>query len=325
MVDDAAGSTRIIILNYRTPALVVDCLASLADEVRALTATSVVVVDNGSGDDSVDVIGAALRVHGWEAWASLLPLSDNLGFAGGNNVAIQAALSSRQPPDWLLLLNSDTLIRPGAVQALLAWGAALPQAGIIGARLEDPDGAPQASAFRFPSLGGEIEAGLGMAVASRALARWRMPLPISEASGWADWTPGACMLIRRAVFETIGLFDTGYFMYYEDVDFCLRARRAGWRCWHAPDSRVVHLVGRSRQSEEGHVAHRLPPAWFVSRRRYFLKHHGPAYTALCDATRLVSEAVGRTKRALRPATNDVLPLSLADLWRYSPFGQEPRP
>src|SRR4051812_46672849 len=121
----------IVIVNYRTAALTVDCLRSLAAEIQSLPAgTRVVVTDNASGDDSVEQLNRAVRDNGWSDWAGVMPLPRNGGFAWGNNEAVRPALQSQDPPDYVLLLNPDTLVRPGAVSALLEFMDAHPAAGI---------------------------------------------------------------------------------------------------------------------------------------------------------------------------------------------------
>jgi GT2 family glycosyltransferase len=108
------------------------------------------------------------------------------------------------------------------------------------------------------------------------------PAPPIEARR-VDWVSGASLMVRREVFETIGWLDEGYFMYYEEVDFCRRAALAGWTCWYVPTSRVVHLVGGASESGPGRAHRRRMPAyWFASRRRYFLTHKGKARTFLAD-------------------------------------------
>ena len=219
----------IVILNYRSASLCIDCLRSLAPEVAANDGTKVVVTDAPSGDDSVARIGAAIGEQGWADWCTLTPLAKNGGFAYGNNEAIKPALASVDKPDYVLLLNPDTVVRPGAVDALLAFMDANPKAGIAGSRLEHPDGAPQRSAFRFPSVLSEVESGMRLGPVSKALKRRIVAPPVPQGAEpvRTDWVAGASMIVRREVFEAIGLLDDGYFMYFEEVDFCLRAARAG--------------------------------------------------------------------------------------------------
>src|SRR4051812_1923790 len=137
----------VVIVNFRTGDLVVDCLRSLAPEISAVSSARVVVVDNASGDGSIDAVTHALWIEGWQDWVSTLPMTHNGGFAAGNNAAIQQALCCEDPPEYILLLNPDTIVRPGAVNRLLEFMDAWPTVGIAGSRLENPDGRPQRSAF----------------------------------------------------------------------------------------------------------------------------------------------------------------------------------
>jgi GT2 family glycosyltransferase len=159
----------VVTLNYRTHRLTIDCLQSLENEVRAIPGVQVVVSDNASGDGSVEQIGRAIAENNWDDWATLMPLDRNGGFAFGNNAPIRAALQSQLKPDYVLLLNPDTVVRPGALQALLDFMNANPQVGIAGSRLEDPDGTPQHSAFRFHSFLSEIDSGLRLGLVTKLL------------------------------------------------------------------------------------------------------------------------------------------------------------
>ncbi len=128
------ASMRVVIVSYRSAGLVIDCLRSLAPEVASLSDCKVVVVENASGDDSIERLGTAITSSGWSAWVELLPSPRNGGFAAGNNVALRPLLAAGRPPDYVLLLNPDTIVRPGALGALLAFIAARPEVGIVGRR-----------------------------------------------------------------------------------------------------------------------------------------------------------------------------------------------
>jgi GT2 family glycosyltransferase len=289
----------IVIVNYRTTDLTVDCLRSLAAEVGPAGARAV-VTDNLSGDDSVKRIATAIAENGWSAWASLLPLNHNGGFACGNNAGIRPAMESSDPPDYVLLLNPDTIVRPGALGGLLDFMDANPKVGITGSRLEHPDGTPQRSAFRFHSVASELESGLRLGFVSRLLSRIIVAPPVPAETCPTDWVAGASMMIRREVFSRIGLMDEGYFMYFEEVDFCLRANRAGWPCWYVPASRVVHLVGQSsgvtdiKQSRK-----RRPQYWFASRKRFFTNNFGPVRTFLANLAWAGAFATYRLRRVIQ--------------------------
>lgn len=289
----------VVIVNYRTADLTIDCLTSLQDEIASIPGVCVVVIDNASGDDSARRIAAAIASNSWSSWVTFQPLDHNGGFAWGNNAAIRAALQSTEPPQYVLLLNPDTIVWPGAVSALLNFMDAHPAVGIAGSRLEHPDGTAQRSAFRFPTPLSELEEGLRIAAVSRLLKKRVVAPPAPCDAGPTEWVAGASMMIRKAVFDAIGLLDESYFMYYEETDFCRRAKLAGWPCWYVPQSRVVHLVGQSSGITDARQARKRRPAyWFESRRRYFLIHCGRAKTLLADLFWAIGFAQWRFRRAL---------------------------
>src|SRR5262249_32746753 len=141
----------VVIVNFRVAQLVIDCLHSLAAELASVASIHVSVCENGTGDDSAERIQRAIEDNGWQTWCTLMQLEVNLGFTGGNNVIIRPALESPDPPEYVLLLNPDTIVRPNALTALVDFMELNPGIGIAGSRLEDPDGTPQRSAFRFKS------------------------------------------------------------------------------------------------------------------------------------------------------------------------------
>ncbi|MDB5357190.1 MAG: glycosyl transferase family 2 [Phycisphaerales bacterium] len=321
----------IVIVNYRTASLTIDSLRSLADEIPALAGARAVITDNASGDDSIARLGAAITDNGWSNWASLLPLNRNGGFAYGNNAGIRPALESSDPPQYVLLLNPDTVVRMGALRQLVEFMDAHPQVGIAGSRLEDPDGTPQRSAFRFHSIGSELESGLRLGFVSRMLSRKVVAPPAPTEAGPTDWVAGASMIIRREVFRDIGLMDEGYFMYFEEVDFCLRASRAGWPCWYVPASRVVHLVGQSSGvTDVKKAGNRRPAYWFESRRRFFVNNFGRVRAFIANVAWTAGFAAFRARQFVQRKADTDPACLLRDFLRYNfllPFpsaGREPK-
>ena len=306
----------VVILNYRTAQLTIDCLQSLVLEIQALPGAQIIVADNDSQDGSVEQIAAAIASEGWNKWVSLRPLSSNGGFAMGNNSVIRLAIQSPLPPKYFLLLNPDTVVHPGGLTELVTFMDQHPEAGIAGSRLENPDGSPQHSAFRFPSIFSELDYGLHIGIVTALLKKWEVAPPISEKICQTDWLSGASMMIRYEVFAAVGLLDEHYFMYYEELDFCLQAHKSGWSCWYVPQSRVIHLVG---QSSGFNTPKRRPQYWFDSRRRYFLKNHGWLYTAIADATWMVSFMTRRLREIFQSQSDTEPPYLLNDFWANSVF------
>jgi GT2 family glycosyltransferase len=308
----------VIIVNYRTADLTVDALASLEPEMTGVAPAQVVVVDNDSGDGSFERISACIAAKNWESWASVLAAGRNGGFASGNNFGRARALGRWSAPKYVHLLNPDTVVRPGALTALVAFMDAHAAVGIAGSRLEDAAGVPQRSAFRFPSVLSELEAAARLGPLSRLLTRWVVAPPISETACESDWVSGASMIVRREVFDTVGALDERYFMYYEEVDFTWRARRAGWKCWYVPASRVVHLAGRSSGvTDPRQTRRRRPDYWFDSRRRYMLTHLGRRGAVLADLACAVGHVTLLARCAIERRQSDTPDRFLRDFARHS--------
>lgn len=269
-------SVGVVVVSYNTAELLRACLASLEGCALPLR---VVVVDNASGDGSAAAARAAFPA------AEVIGLERNLGYAGGTNVGLAAlgfaasagGVGPGERPDYVLILNPDTVVRPGAVEALAAFMAAHPRVGLVGPRLLNPDGTLQRAAFRFPTLGmalldlfppGEVLPG-------RLYDSWwqgRYPQEGGEAPFPIDHPLGAVMLIRRAALEQVGGMDEGYFMYSEEVDWCWRIRAAGWAIWQVPAARVAHVGGAATRQ----FRWRMLVALYRSRARFLALHRPPA-------------------------------------------------
>lgn len=295
-------TTWIVIVNYRTAELAIDCLRSLSSQVADLAGGRAAVIDNASGDGSAEKLSAAIEREGWSSWAMVMPLDRNGGFSFGNNAGVRMALSAPQPPANVMLLNPDTLVRPGAIKALVQFMESHPEAGIAGSQLEDPDGGMAPSAHRFPSPLSELEAGARLAVLSRLLHRYVVtPVLPQHTAHSCDWVSGASMMIRRQVIADIGWIDEDFFLYFEEVDFCRRARMAGWKCWLIPDSRVVHLEGASTGISVS--SSRRGKYWYDSRRRFFVKHYGIAGLIAADTLRAIGRLSFMARKALHLCAN----------------------
>jgi N-acetylglucosaminyl-diphospho-decaprenol L-rhamnosyltransferase len=258
----------VLVVSYNVRDLLDACLASLvADGVRAGLDLRLLVVDNASADGSADLVGQRYPA------AELLRSDANRGFGGGANLGLTRLgfPSGGEAP--VLLLNPDTEVRPGALTRLLASLCELPDAGVIGPGLTYADGSPQHAAFRFPGL---LQTGFDLfpphwrLAESRLNGRYgpqeRRGLPFA-----CDHVLGAAMLLRPQTIRDIGLFDEGFFMYCEEIDWCWRAARMGWRTWSEPRATLVHHAGRSTSQFAGPMYVEL----WRSRYRLARKHGGP--------------------------------------------------
>lgn len=310
---------HVIIVNFCTGSLVVACLESLAAERVTYPRLRAVVVDNASRDGSAELIAAAIAARGWD-WVQLIEHGSNGGFGAGNNIGICWALDRAEPADLYWLLNPDTEVRRSAVREMAAFMRAHPQAGIAGTALLEGDGRLWPHAFRFPTILSEMERGAQLGFVSRLLRNKAVLRTMGRRPEQVDWVSGASFAIRRELLDQGLRFDESFFLYYEETDFCLQARRAGWQCWYVPDALVLHIAGQSTGvTGRKHRFRRLPGYWFNSRRYYFLKNHGRAYSMLADLAWIGGHLMAMAKRALRGLPASEPPWLLADFVRHSAF------
>lgn len=288
----------VVIVNYRTAALLEDCLRSLVGELASFPLLQVIVVDNDSGDGSFELLQRVVEREVWGGWVTVVAAGRNGGFSFGNNVGIRLALASDAPPDMVLLLNPDTVVKSGALAALVAFMEERPEVGIAGSALENPEGHQESSCHAFPSPLSELDSGLRFGPVSRLLHRYVVSPPLPFDASACDWVSGACMLIRKGVFGSIGLMDDDFFLYFEEVDFCRRAKLAGWGVWFVPQSRVVHLEGAATNIRE--KRQRRPKYWYDSRRRFFIKHYGLSGLVLSDALWFFGRVAWLIRQAVTP-------------------------
>jgi len=238
----------IIIVSFNTREDLERCLESLHSAPPAAP-HEILVVDNGSTDGSIDA------VRRWPG-VRLIEVGSNVGFARANNLGIRASRGTN-----VLLLNSDTVVPPAAIDRLLAELDRDPDVAVVGPRLVDAGGRAELSFGRMIGPLNELrQKRLAQSAAVDVLTRRRQ---------YADWVSGACLLVRRADAEAAGGLDERYFMYTEDVDFCAAIRALGRRVLFTPDVEIVHLRGRSAGSAPAatHAAYRL------SRLAFYEKHH----------------------------------------------------
>ncbi|MCW8138733.1 MAG: glycosyltransferase family 2 protein [Planctomycetota bacterium] len=299
----------VVILNYRTPDLALAALESVA--AQASPDDALLVVDNEGGDDALERLRAGVAARGLGD-VGIVSSPVNGGFSAGNNLGIRAVTARAY-----LLLNSDATLRPGALDRLWEALEADPGVGLVSPRLLAPDGTPQSNCFRRHTPVSELLAASKTGPVERLLARWRVALPPDDPAAGVDpeWTSFAAVLIRREVIEQVGLLDEGFFMYFEDVDYCLRARAAGWRIGHEPRAEVVHLHAASSKLEALSAARRRRPAYFyAARRRYYGKTLGRLGPLAANALWTVGRGIAWTREALGNKAPHAVERELRDVW-----------
>lgn len=259
-----------VTVNYKTPNLVIELLKSLeqyADKCYLY------VVDNCSGDDSVELINNFIIENSVD-WAAVIPADKNGGFSYGNNLVFRDLLSDMVNFEYVWMLNPDTKVLPGALDQFLDEMKAV-NADVGGTRLVDEDGSSQVSAFNFPGLMSEFLSTARLGVLDRLFRNKLVHGKQSTEAEQCDWLAGASVLIKRSAFKKVGLMDETYFLYFEEVDWFKQYKKNICSVWYLPKGAVFHAVGASTGiSDLRKNAPRRPRYWFQSRRYYFLKNHG---------------------------------------------------
>ncbi len=228
----------IIIINWNTKQLLMDCLASIYKTVRDIS-FELIVVDNGSTDGSVEAVSA--KYPG----VIIILNSSNQGFARANNAAMK-----NMHGKYALLLNSDTLVKESSLEKLFACMEQHPESGMCGPQLLNADGSKQNSVGEFPTL---VTAFLSKTLAHLLVPRAPQKMSRTKHSDFqgplaVECIIGACMMVRKTSIDAVGMLDEDYFFLYEETDWCLRMQKSGWLVFYLPDAEIVHLDGQSMKN-----------------------------------------------------------------------------
>ena len=263
---DPRVDVSIVIVNWNTRELLRACLSSIPRTIHggngpdaAFHQIEVIVVDNGSHDGSVEMVAREFP------YVQLLINERNVGFAAANNLALRTAHGR-----YLLLLNSDTVVRPSAIEAMVAHMDAHLELGAVGPRLLNADGSLQLSAHDFPRLDHdavmllEVKHWPLIGNVVRRVAQ-RTYGPQHEQTRTVDWVSGACLMLRREALRQVGVLDEAYFFFFEESDLCYRLSERRWRTAFLADAEVIHMGGQSRD--------RAPAASLVWYYRGLLRYY----------------------------------------------------
>jgi GT2 family glycosyltransferase len=265
----------IIIVNYNTRALVLKCLESIYRTTYQMD-FEVIMVDNASADGSADAVR--------KKYPSVMVIAEekNFGFARANNLAIR-----RCEGKYILLLNPDTEVRNSAVPSMARFLDGHPKAGAVGCRLYNSDGSLQVSSFDFPTVPGVFATVFQLK--KIIPTRWLREGPLRTWMGSriryfnqhispqrVDFVSGACMMVRKRMLDEVGLLDEGFFIYFEEIDWCFRMAEAGWTTYFLPSAEVVHHIGQSSRQ----ISRRSFLELHRSRLYYYRKHFSRQSTAV---------------------------------------------
>ena len=261
----------IVIVNWNTSKMLIQCLDSIYHSESRLI-IEVIVVDNGSTDDSVRSVATRFPQ------VNLVVNGRNLGFAKANNQGIKASKGR-----YCLLLNSDTILKPNSLDLLVNYADANLDVGVVGPKLLNMDGTLQKSWAEFPTFWSEL---------TGEPVRKRSPVGNQQNAYSVDTILGACMLVRDEVIQTIGLLDDEYYMYSEEIDWCFRIKKGGWRIHYYPASEVFHIGGASASMNTIRQLSLL----YQSKILFFKKHYGDFKAILLRYGFVIVNGIGIARR-----------------------------
>jgi len=289
--------------------MVIDCVNSCMPQINKMDA-AIIIVDNHSEDESFPRISGWVEENAKSGNVIVLESQFNRGFSGANNYGIQSVKA-----DHYLLLNSDTIVRPGAIGMMLKVAKEHRSAGIYSPRLEYMDTTPQESCFNFHRPISELLHSAGTGVIDWCLSRYVVRISVSDVETRPDWTSFACVLISKEVFESIGLMDDDFFMYYEDAEFCFRAKKAGWQVLNVPDARVVHLRGGSSNVKSNtKVRKRLPRYYYESRTKYYYKCFGRIGLLFANTSWMLGRSISLLRELIGNKDQHICKNEWIDIW-----------
>lgn len=289
-------AVTVVIVSYKSAQLSVDALQSVDAERQRFPDLDIkaIVVDNAAGD--TPVIADAIAQKQWADWATVLTSPKNGGFGYGNNYGFAHALANWHV-DYFHILNPDTQVREGGINALVQFLETHAKAGVAGSSFETSDGEPWPYAFRFPSLASEFEGAAKFGLVTRLLQRAKVSMTMGSEAQQVDWLSGASMMIKADLAQALRGFDESFFLYFEETDLFQRAKQAGFERWYVPRSRVMHILGQSTKvTEIADRPRRLPQYWYESRTQYFLKNHGLFSTLMTDVAVVLAYGLNGIKR-----------------------------
>lgn len=289
----------IVIVNYNTAALLCDCLDSIYSQQQQHPLT-VWVVDNASSDGSPELVAQRFPQ------ARLVISTHNGGFSYANNLALRQIMAAGQAFDYVLLLNADTVVTPGALDMLVDYLAQHHDVGVVGPKLLLADGSLDAAcrrSFPTPAVAFYRLTGLaGLFPRSKKFGRYNLSYLDIDEEAEVDAVVGACMLLRRSVIAEAGLLDEQFFMYGEDLDWAYRIKEYGWRVVYYPAATVMHYKRASSRQRPLPSIRAFYDAMRIFHRKHYAQRTPALLNLLIEAGISVKEALAIGRNLLRPTT-----------------------
>lgn len=314
----AAAEVLIVTVTYKATEFIERYLLSVKELLGQGDQFRLVLIDNASPDNTVDVIRSFIAGHGLEACMTLVNAGVNGGFGFGCNMGSK----QRTGEEYIWFVNPDTKIDYDAAMALVKKLDAEQDLAAAGSLLKNEWGEVRSGAFRFPTMGNALISGINLSMLERLVPYYRTSYQAGESLENVDWLTGASFMIRADVFEALNGFDEGYFLYFEELDLFYRFKMAGYRAASCENSVVFHASGSStgvNRYDAGLIQPRRPKYWYESRCRFYLKHFGRAYLVVLNSVHVLATIAGRTKDFLLRRKASRVERYLRDIMSHSFF------
>ncbi len=297
------------IINYRTAELTLQCIRSVLDDMDGLEGM-VVVVDNFSNDGSTEQIETWIASQPAGTPVRLVRSPVNSGFSGGHNQGIKAV-----DAETYLVLNSDAVLRPGFLRTLLGAHREMPDIGLLAPVIEYNTGGIQNSCFRFPGPLSELVRSARSGIVTRLFSRHDVALGPDPDPESIEWVSFACVLLSGRMVRDIGPMDEGYFLYFEDAEYCLRAARAGWGIRQIRTARLVHFRGGSGPVKTLYDQRaRMPRYYYSSRTRFLYQAHGMGGLIATNLLWYVGRVIKHSYRLVGRPVGRMVQAAGRDIW-----------
>jgi GT2 family glycosyltransferase len=307
----------IITVTYNSADFIDEYLSSVAHFLKE-SEHRLIIVDNRSSDNTCELIREFALNHNLTQQLHIDPLKENSGFGKGCNKG--AEIAQRFAPDYYWFLNPDTRLLEDSGSALLALFAQQPETDFAGSVLINEQSMPRPGAFRFPGLLNIILSNLRLGLLDKLFSDYTTAIPLQLTPYDADWLTGASFMVKKSCFEQLKGFDPFYFLYFEEVDLFLRAKKRGHTVKACPNSKIFHISGASTGiNTKNTKPKRRPDYWFESRRHFYTKNFGRGYFTLADILFLISHSLWLARCKLQGKDSNTPPYLAKDIIRHSSF------
>lgn len=309
-------SISIVTVTYNAESFIDRYAESVCKLLQTHRNINLAVVDNASSDKTLEKLQTHIKEAGIESQATLVASAVNLGFGKACNLGAQK--SQQWNPSFYWFLNPDTVIDTSAAEELIRCFKENSNADFVGSALKNEQGEKRSAAFRFPKILTVFLSNARVGLLDKVFPQHVNTIPLQQFPFYTDWVSGASFMVKQEVFAQLKGFDPFYFLYFEEVDLFLRAKRAGYQTLFCPSSVIFHESGASTgiNKKNSQEIKPRPDYWFESRRYFYLQRFGRMYFLAIDSAFLLGQAIFRVKTLITGETTNEPPKLIGSIFRF---------